>query len=76
MTPKDKAQELYTKAEDYIYTSNAHFAEDDCEVNCALMVVDEILKVVPQDDGNSEFVYSDEQVYWREVRKAIEALKQ
>ena len=44
MTPKEKAKELYVKAEDYIYTSNAHFADDDCEKNCAIMVVDEIIK--------------------------------
>lgn len=73
MTPKDKAKELCSKAVNYIYTSNAHCAEDDCDFNCALMVVDEILSLGfiffgdPNKENNPE--------YWQEVRNEIEQLK-
>jgi hypothetical protein len=38
--PIDRAKQLYTRAEDYIYTSEAHLAEDECEKNCAIMGID------------------------------------
>lgn len=62
MTAKEKAKELYTKAEDFIYTSNAHFAEDDCEKNCAMMVVDEILMISSIDINEG---------YWEDVKKEL-----
>ena len=46
MTPKEKAKQLYEKSEDFIYTSQAHFAEDDCEKNCANIAVYEILEII------------------------------
>ena len=63
MTPKEKAKELYVKAEDYIYTSNAHFADDDCEKNCAIMVVDEIIK--------TKSLNRQAFRYWLDVKKEI-----
>ena len=63
MTPKEKAKELYVKAEDYIYTFNAHFADDDCEKNCAIMVVDEIIK--------TKSLNRQAFRYWLDVKKEI-----
>ncbi len=65
MKPREKAIELIEKAGDYIYTSNAHYAEDDAEKNCALMVVSEIINIASA-DINYEF--------WEEVKKEIKNL--
>ena len=73
MTPKEKAKELYVKAEDYIYTSNAHFADDDCEKNCAIMVVDEIIKATQRESINDSGTGIDiiPMKYWLDVKKEI-----
>ena len=77
MTPKEKAKQLYEKAENFIYTSNAHFAEDDCEKNCALMVVDELIErlpsinLVPPIDRRSEDNYLQ---YWVAVKRELNSL--
>lgn len=65
MIPKEKAKELYEKAYDFIYTSNAHFAEDDAAKNCAMMVVDEILMIVSIDFNED---------YWENVKTELNSL--
>ncbi len=70
MNAKDKAKQLYDRAEGYIYTSDAHIAEDDCEKNCALMVCKEViseLNNLPSKD------LSDLQ-YWNEVEFELNSL--
>lgn len=71
MTPKEKAQALYNKAENYIYTSNAHNAEDNCEKNCALLAVDEVLTMLYEEyllDGNRQDRLIN---YWNDVRREL-----
>jgi len=70
MTPKEKAQELYDKAEGYIYTSNAHLADDNCEKNCALLVVDSILRELRK----HICVIDDSYIYWENVRNELNKL--
>ena len=75
MTPKEKAKELYDKAGNYIYASNAHFAEDDCEKNCALMVVDEVIKEHCHESEHKEPNAQDRWIkYWQNVRDELNAL--
>ena len=65
MTPKEKAKELHEKADDFIHTSNAHFAEDYAAKNCAMMVVDEMLMIVSIDFNED---------YWEQVKKELNSL--
>jgi hypothetical protein len=58
MTPKEKAEELFTK-----FSSNTvHY---DAAKQCALIAVDEILKVIHT---------NMEDKYWQEVKQEIEKL--
>jgi hypothetical protein len=68
MTPKEKAQELYNKF--YNTSSHQHHVESrkDNAKQCALIAVDEILKV------STFFKLITETEYWNEVKKEIEAL--
>ena len=61
MTPKEKAQELYNKMYDY------SLFEEEAK-RCALIAVDEILKV------SFFFKLIAETEYWEEVKKEIEKL--
>ena len=68
MTPKEKALELYHK---FFKEIPAHIDIDDRMIakECALIAVDEILKVVS--------IYNDTQAevtYWQEVKKELEKL--
>jgi hypothetical protein len=62
MTPKEKANELFNKAHDFIYTSNTYFPLDNAAKNCAMMVVDEIL-MISSIDLNED--------YWESVKTEI-----
>jgi hypothetical protein len=66
MTPKEKAQELFTK-----FSSNTvHY---DAAKQCALIAVDEIIKLlVDLSDGN--FTYINDVIYYQEVKQEIEKL--
>ena len=58
MTPKEKAQELFTK-----FSSNTvHY---DAAKQCALIAVDEIIKIIHT---------NMEDKYWQEVKQEIENL--
>lgn len=65
MTPKEKAEELILKFEQYTDSADEHgFA-----IKCAIIAVDEIMKVVS--------IYNDTQAeyyYWEEVQQEIEKL--
>jgi len=62
MTPKEKADELFTK-----FSGNTvHF---DAAKQCALIAVDEILNAIEQ-----IFETFEERKYWQEVKKEIEKL--
>ena len=71
-TPTEKAQELYYKVRDYIYTSNAHFAEDDCEKNCALLVATEVKESLQRNTGYAQCVIDLE--YWEQVIVELNAM--
>jgi len=80
MTPKEKAKELYNKF--YNTSSHPHHVESrkNNAKQCALIVVDEILKASPTNPLKSGYIelYSDmvdECIeYWQEVKTEIEAL--
>jgi hypothetical protein len=69
MTPKKKANELVLKFEQSLFGYDV-FDDDWVKcINCALVAVDEILKVVS--------IYNDTQAevtYWQEVKQEIEKL--
>jgi len=63
MTPKETAQELFTK-----FSSNTvHY---DAVKQCALIAVDEMIKLlVDLSDGN--FTYVNDVIYYQEVKHEI-----
>jgi hypothetical protein len=69
MTPKEKANQLVLKFEESLFGYDV-FDDDWVKcINCALIAVDEILKVVS--------IYNDTQAevtYWQEVKQEIEKL--
>jgi hypothetical protein len=66
MTPKEKAEELFTK-----FSSNTvHY---DAAKQCAIIAVDEMIKLlVDLSDGN--FTYVNDVIYWMEVKQEIKKL--
>ena len=75
MTPKEKAEELYSKyynriehclSEDY-YGSEKFIIQQ-----CALIVVDEVL--LETDDNYDSLHASDRRIYWQNVKQEIEKL--
>ena len=67
MTPKEKAEQLYSKYLDYSCT---YCTRKPDAKQCALIAVDEILRL-------EEFLtcfYGDEGTYWQEVKNEIEKL--
>ena len=70
LTPKEKAQELFTKFAVYL-RANLMYDEEANEdaKQCALMCVDEIL-----DEFNYFIVTKEQYSYWLEVKKEIELL--
>jgi ferritin-like protein len=75
MTPKEKAEDLFSKFIDEIPPNQEKdinkFMEVDREAakQCALIAVDEILNVII-----GSYDYELEKIYWQEVKKEIEAL--
>jgi hypothetical protein len=76
MKPKEKAKQLYEKSEGFIYTSEAHFAEDNCEKNCANIAVDEIINECGIWSGGSMANgWGTERLnYWQEVKNELKKL--
>jgi hypothetical protein len=78
LSPKEKAEELYDKFFNWYPNQDAQFIAKQC----ALIAVDEILKVCPldkYDNLNSELTPEDVglhlfEEYWHEVKKEIELL--
>jgi hypothetical protein len=66
MTPKEKAKELVDKFIQYTDTSEWTNIEYVYAKQCALIAVDEILKVIEE--------LRTEVLYWQEVKTEIEAL--
>ena len=80
MTPKEKAEELVNK---YLqYTPSEEEFEYPYAIKCALIAVNEILKVAPIDKyENIDSLYTPEEIglhlfeeYWKEVKQEIENL--
>jgi ferritin-like protein len=75
MTPKEKAEDLFSKFIDEIPPNQEKdinkFMEVDREAakQCALIAVDEIMNVII-----GSYDYELEKIYWQEVKKEIEAL--
>jgi hypothetical protein len=79
MTPKEKAKELVDKMYNTPHCGIEHFPSKhycDCsEINlfqakqCALIAVDEILNVVPDNNG-----WQTKREYWLEIKQEIENL--
>ena len=69
LTPKEKAQELFTKFAVYL-RANLMYDEEANEdaKQCALMCVDELIQSHYGSDKPSEYIY------WQEVKKEIELL--
>ena len=68
MTPKEKAEELLEKMS-YNYFDEHHNCSYYVAKNCALILVEEILK-------NNLILFEDSlnDIYWREVKQEIEKL--
>lgn len=71
MTPKQKAEELFSK---YSYLSKNHVPTLGIKVakQCALIAVDEILEVAR--DAYHEEVLAIHMIYWDKVKQEIEKL--
>ena len=70
-TPKDKAKELVDKF------SVVGLQQRNEGIECALIAVDEILKIIPQNEymeDRGEFNENRELIYWKEVKEEIEKL--
>ncbi len=66
MTPQEKAKELVDK-----YWKYSTYAIQDSAIKCALIAVDEIIKVCNEEISNcSDMTY----FYWQEVKQAIDKL--
>ena len=69
MTPKEKAEELILKFEQYSDSADEHgFA-----IKCAIIAVDEILNEY-KSYNQSAIIYDDALIYWQEVKQEIEKL--
>ena len=70
MTPKEKAKEIVYKFYDEIkYMERAK--------QCAMIAVDEVLNVLPQQEyleDRGEYSENRERIYWKEVKREIENL--
>ena len=68
MTPKEKAQELFTK-----FSSNTvHY---DAAKQCAIIAVDEIIKTDMLIDEDTFVETPSYLQYWKEVKQELEKLK-
>jgi hypothetical protein len=67
MTPKEKAKELYNKCEDSITGLEGHEWWDSAK-QCALICVDEILKLEPPE---LSYLEPFSKSYWQEVKNEL-----
>jgi len=80
MTPKEKAQELVDKFEEHSTCSFNEKSELTTEYHskqCALIAVDEILNVLPQQEyleDRGKYSENRERIYWKEVKQEIEKI--
>jgi predicted O-methyltransferase YrrM len=80
MTPKEKAEELVGKCFDtFVNDEDEHYVETAWKLSkqCALIVVDEIIKVLPQQEyleDRGEYSENRERIYWQEVKQEINLL--
>lgn len=81
MTPKEKAKELVDK---FLYANKGHFYQEcpleDLEAakECALVAVDEILKILPTNEYLEDlrkYIENRERVYYKEVKQEIEKIQ-
>jgi hypothetical protein len=77
MTPKEKAKELFERFRSEIISFLSDNMKDENAKRCALIAVDEILKIIPQNEymeDRGEFNENRELIYWKEVKQEIENL--
>ena len=84
MTPKEKAKELVDKFRDYAYSYELVDELEDTEdwnaKQCALICVDEIVKILMNLRGefmdlkNISYSKTESLEYWQEVKQEIEKL--
>ena len=74
MTPKQKAKELFDKFY-YLFPEKRKidFGYNKSK-QCALITVDDILKLPSIDDGRMIVVIKEDYDYWQEVKNEIEKL--
>jgi hypothetical protein len=71
MTPKEKAQELLDKFKEI----NEDYIDNYQSIPCALIAVDEIIKVFNPEKWGLEMNTAFESIeYWQKVKKEIELL--
>jgi hypothetical protein len=77
MTPKEKAKELVERFSEYSHTEFIYYRggyQIDTQIQnakqCALLAVDEILKLV----SDELYLYYKDFIYWQEVKTEIKAL--
>ncbi len=68
MTPKEKAEELFSK---YVFLTISDMSDENFNQTkqCALIAVDEILNVIPDNNG-----WQTKREYWWEVKQEIKNL--
>jgi hypothetical protein len=81
MTPKEKALQLIDAFDEYaesrISDDGRGFDKKYCSKQCALIAVDEILNVLPQQEyleDRGEYSENRERIYWKEVKQEINKL--
>jgi len=77
MTPKEKADELFSKMDMIIYTDQDNW-KSQC-IRCALIAVEEILQEVPEEildtyKGEINFVDNERYEFWQNVKLELERL--
>jgi hypothetical protein len=77
MTPKEKADELFSKMDMIIYTDQDNW-KIQC-IRCALIAVEEILQEVPEEildtyKGEINFVDNERHEFWQNVKLELERL--
>ena len=79
MTPKEKAEHLVVKFDEYaesrISDSGRDFDKKYCSKRCALIAVNEILESLSSLDLHPLGTYTNPKIeYWQEVKQEIEKL--
>ena len=72
MTPKEKADELFNKMDMIIYTDQDNW-KSQC-IRCALIAVDEIISIKPNNPFIVNGYYIEPKKYWQQVKQEIEKL--